>query len=139
VAGAMESLNLDRFGRQKVFEQVCLGVVAVLVDPDRVEHSDHPNDVTLVSWEDEFRMIADRHDVSMSDLSTIKELVREELSGRSFGQRSLARRDVNLPKLSPSKYPDEYWETYGPESRVIIAKHVDLRDEEFKVVILDEK
>lgn len=140
VVNAMESLNLERFGQQKAIERVCLGAVAVIVNDERVEQTDNPEDVTPVSWEDEFKAIANRHDVSMSDLSTIKSIVRDELEGQAMEPVTAGyKRDMNLPKTSISEKPDEYWEHHSPREWETIARMWENQEDEYKETVPDEK
>lgn len=126
---AMQQLNLDRFGHQKGIERVCLGVAAVIVNDEREEQASSPEEVTPLSWEDQFKDLAAKYDISMSDLSTIKEIVREELGDRPPTPAVTGiRRDRNLPKTSPSEKPDEYWDRLPARYWVHLArtwKHVE--------------
>ncbi|WP_101297970.1 hypothetical protein [Halegenticoccus soli] len=137
---AMERLDLDRFGHQKAIERVCLGVVTVIVNDQRVEQSANLEDVTPVTWEDEFKEIAAKFDVGMSDLATIKELVREQLGERPPEPANAGvNRDVSLPEISPAERPDEYWERMGHRFWVSLARYWEHRDAELKAAIPEEK
>lgn len=140
ILNAMEELDLERFGQQKAIERVCLGTAAVIVDPERAENADYPDEVTLLSWEDEFRATAKPLGVSMSDLSTIKRIVREELGWASLDPVTVGpKRDVNLPKIPFSDRPDEYWERQSPQSWEFIARSWETKDDEYKEAVPEEK
>lgn len=129
VVRLIEQLNLDRFGQQKAIERVTLGVIAVVVTEDRVEKNP---EATWISWEDEFQDLMKQHDVSMSDLSTIKEIVRDEANKdtRQVSEQK-PRRDPNLPgpstreSLSIDGWDDlseEFWESLGDDwSRISVG------------------
>lgn len=137
---AMEKLDLDRFGHQKAIERVCLGVATVIVNDERVEQTDDPGDVTLLSWESEFQDLAKKYDVAMSDLSTIKETVRDELGDRPpVPSDAGIKRDLNLPKITPDEKPDEYWEVRHTQYWVMLARTWESRDNDIKEAIPNEK
>lgn len=140
VVAAMEQLDLDRFGYQKAIERVCLGVVAVIVNDQRVEQGSTPDDVTLVSWEDQFREIATKFDVGMSDLSTIKKIVREELGDQPPEPAEAdTNRDPNLPDIPPAEQPDEYWDRQPSRYWIRLARYWERYDADLKAALPEEK
>jgi hypothetical protein len=110
VSNIVRNLDLDLFGSQKQIESVVLGTVAVVVDEARAENGGDPGEVSLVSRSDEFRDYCDEFAVSMSDLSTIKQKVREQLDEQPSRRSVLSDPDPSLPDIPPSEYPDEYWD-----------------------------
>lgn len=140
VVAIMEGLDLDRFGHQKAIERVCLGVVAVIVNDTRVRLASDPEEVTLITWEDEFQDIAAKYDVSMSDLSTIKQTVRDELDDMSpEPSNEGVKRDLDLPKVTPSERPDEYWEHRSSQYWVSLAYTWERRDDDIKDALPADK
>lgn len=138
VISVVESLDFSMFGQQRGLEGVTLGVVAVVVD----EHHRQNEDVAgeIVSFTDEYRQICSSLDVSMSDLSTIKGLVREALDEgvATIGWRE-PRRDPHLPEPTPAEeYPREYWDNRDPEYWTGQAKVWSRLPNEFKSAIPDE-
>ncbi len=139
VVHSMEQLDLDRFGHQKAIERVCLGTVAVIVNQERVDLAGD-EDVTLISWEEEFQTLCDKYGVSMSDLTTVKDIVREELNNEPPEPSNTGiRRDPNLPEPDPAEKPDEYWQRKGSGYWVRLAKTWSFRDDNLKEAIPDEK
>ncbi|WP_435196604.1 hypothetical protein [Natronomonas sp. EA1] len=138
VISVVETLDFSRFGQQKGLEGVTLGVVAVVVDEHHRQHEDVAGDI--VSFTDEYRQICSSLDVSMSDLGTIKELVREALveGDATIGRRE-PRRDPNLPEPTPmEEYPRKYWDNRGPEYWVSRAKGWSKLPDEFKEATPDD-
>lgn len=138
VVSVVESLDFSRFGQQKGLEGVTLGVVAVVVDEHHRQHEDVAGEI--VSFTDEYREICSSLDVSMSDLGTIKELVREALGegDATIGRRE-PRRDPNLPEPTPMKeYPRKYWDNRDSEYWVGRAKGWSRLPDEFKEAIPDD-
>jgi len=107
----VEQIDFERFGYHKGIQRVTLGVVAVVVD-EHLRSKAETHD--LVQWSDAFRETRDGIGVGMSDLETIKEIVREELDEGNveipYG-RPHRRRDAALPSPTPpSERPDAYWD-----------------------------
>lgn len=135
VLSVVKSLDFSRFGQQKGLERVTLGVVAVVVDERHRQHDDV--DGEIVSFTDEYREMCDSLEVSMSDLATIKGIVREALDegGATVWQRE-PRRDTHLPEPTPvDEYPDEYWDEHHSEYWVRNAKAWSRVPDEFKEAI----
>lgn len=138
VVNVVESLDFSRFGQQKGLERVTLGVVAVVVDEHHRQHEDVAGEI--VSFTDEYRQICSSLDVSMSDLGTIKGLVREALDeGDATIWRREPRRDPHLPEPTPmEECPRKYWDNCGPEYWVDRAKAWSRLPDEFKEAIPDD-
>lgn len=117
VVNVVENLDLTRFGQQKGLTRVTLGAVAVVVDEQHRQVGDEVGEI--VSWTETFRDICEEHDVSMSDLSTVKKKARE-----GVGQKTnLKRRDPALPGPTPTdEIPESYWENREPEYWTGVAK-----------------
>ena len=138
VISVVESLDFSTFGQQKGLEGVTMGVVAVVVDEYYRQHEDAAGEI--VSFTDEYRQICSSFDVSMSDLGTIKDLVRESLEegDATIGRRE-PRRDPNLPDPTPiEEYPREYWDNRDSEYWVGRAKAWSRYPDEFKEAIPDD-
>ena len=138
VIAVVESLDFSKFGQQKGLERVTLGVVAVVVDE---RHRQHDNvDGEIVSFTEEYREVRNSLDMSMSDLSTIKEIVREALDeGDITVERGQPRRDTHLPDPTPKQeYPRRYWEELSAESWARHAKNWSEVPDEFKKAIPEE-
>lgn len=132
----VEQLDFERFGYQKGIPRVTLEVIAVLVDDYHREITDLEQ---RVSWSDEFRSVANSHDVSMSDLSTIKEKIKEGVeNGDIHVPRGpeRPRRDTVLPNPTPTdELPESYWDNLIPESWSQIAENWEELSEERKNAI----
>jgi hypothetical protein len=137
VLNVVESLDFSKFGQQKGLERVTLGVVAVVIDEQHRQRDDV--DGKIISFTDKYRNICESHGISMSDLASIKKIVREELSeGEATPYRREPRRDTNLPKPTPDQYPHEYWDEHPPERWVHYAKIWSRIPDEFKQAIPGE-
>lgn len=141
VVRVTRSLDFERFGQQRGLEGVVLGVVAVVVDEENRQEKEDPN---LILWSDEFRDLCDEHDVSMSDLSTIKQLVRErdQKGQKSPGLTAISRmprRDPALPDpLPPGEKPDEYWDELSAQKWEDAARNWKKHSEEWREAVPDE-
>lgn len=133
VVSVVENLDLTRFGQQKGLIRVILGVVAVVVDEQYRQVGDEVGEI--ISWTDEFRDICEKYDVLMSDLSTVKEKVRE-----NPGQKiDLKRRDPALPDPTPKdELPESYWENQSPEYWTRVAKNWERTSDDHKEAFPDE-
>jgi hypothetical protein len=139
VLNAMELMNMERFGQQKAIERVCLGTTAVIVNEERVDQADSLEEVTSLTWEDEFKAITEPHGISMSDMGTIKEIVREELEDKMLMPVTVgAKRDPNLPKMSTSDLPDEHWDRFSPRVWEQVARSWEEQDEEYREAVPDD-
>lgn len=108
VAEVMEQLDQRPFGSQRGIERVTLGVVAVIVD--EVERDEFGPEREIVARQEEFKELQEQHDVSMSDLTTIKAIVRNEMGEQRIVLGGNPRRDPNLPgPTTIDDRPDEYW------------------------------
>lgn len=77
VVRIVEQLNLEKFGFHRAISRAVLGTIVVVVDERKRQFMEDPE---LVSRSDEFREVCDQHNVSMSDLSSIKKSAREALA-----------------------------------------------------------
>lgn len=137
VLSAVETLDFSRFGQQKGIERVTFGVIAVVVDEQHRQRDGI--DGEIVSFTDEYREMCRSNDVAMSDLATIKEIVREAFNEADATiWRREPRRDTHLPKPTPDQYPREYWDEHNPEHWVHYAKTWPAAPDEFKEAIPDE-
>lgn len=138
VVSAVTHLDLDRFGNQKSIPKVTLGVVAVIVDEQYREDADDLDQ--FVSFSDEFQSICDNHDISMSDMGTVKRIVREELETRPVPvTTNVRRRDPALPGPTPaSEKPREYWDEFPAESWVSLARSWERFPEDYRDAIPDD-
>ncbi|WP_226013590.1 hypothetical protein [Halomicrobium salinisoli] len=138
VVNAVSNLDLDRFGNQKAIAKVTLGVVVVLVDE---QHRADADDIDqCVSFSDEFRDVRDTHGVSMSDLSTIKRIAREQLEEQSVSTMpATKRRDPALPgPRGPRDLPRQFWDALPATEWVRIAQNWDDQPEAYKDSIPDD-
>lgn len=138
VVTVVENLNLDRFGNQKGIPRVTLGVVAVVVDEQHRAEAEDSNEIVM--WTDEFRTLCEKHEVSMSDHSTIKAKIREILETESVPMTSApGKRDPALPGPTPlDERPDEFWEELSAEAWVSVARRWEKHPQEFQDAIPDE-
>lgn len=138
VVTAVKSFNLDRFGNQKSITKVTLGTAAVLADEHYREGAVELDE--LVRHSEEFREIRDKHEITMSDLSTVKETVRELLDSELVPVKSdVRRRDPVLPDpTAPNDLPRQYWEELSSESWVTIARTWERRSEAYKDAVPPE-
>lgn len=124
----VQNIDYTRFGQQKGIVGVTLGVVAVVID-ERVRSPKSLDEV--VARSDEFRGVCDSNDISMSDLTTIKEKVREALEEGAvhiIEGEGMVKRDPALPGPTPLKdRPDDYWENLSAEYWALLAKNWDNR------------
>jgi len=121
VVHIVEQLNLDRFGNQKAIERVVLGVVVVVVDEEHRQTLANPE---LVQWSDEFKRMRKNREVSMSDLSTIKQKIRELTEGGEIHVGpERPRRDPALPDpTSIEERPDGFWKSFTAEDITNMAR-----------------
>lgn len=121
VTEVMEQLDLSPFGSQRGIERVTLGVVAVIVD--EIERDEFGPEREIVSRQEEFKGLRKQHDVSMGDLTTIKEIVRNEMSEQRIALGGNPRRDPNLPgPTTIDDRPDEYWNEMSASYWESVAK-----------------
>ena len=124
----VQNIDYTRFGQQKGIVGVTLGVVAVVID-ERVRSPQSLDEV--VARSDQFRGVCDSNDISMSDLTTIKEKVREALEEgdvRIIEGEGIVKRDPALPGPTPLKdRPDDYWENLSAEYWAWLAQNWDGR------------
>ena len=138
VVAAVKNLDLDQFGNQKGITKVTLGVVAVLVDEnyrEGVEDFDQ-----LIRRSEEFREVRDKHGISMSNLNTVKEIVRDTFGSQPIPVHSeVRRRDPALPEpTNPSDLPTQYWDELSAEAWVSIARTWERQSEEYRDAIPPE-
>jgi len=138
VVTAVKTFNLDRFGNQKSITKVTLGTAAVLVDEHYREGVEELDD--LVRRSEEFREVREKHEISMSDLSTVKGTVRDLLDSEPVPVKSEVRsRDPALPEpTTPADLPRQYWEELSSESWVSIARIWEQKSEEYKDAVPEE-
>lgn len=121
VAEVMEQLDLGPFGSQKGIERVTIGVVAVIVD--EIERDEFGPDREIVARQEEFRELQEQHDISMSDLTTIKAKVRNEMGEQRIVLGGNPRRDPNLPDPTTiDDRPGEYWDKMPARYWVSVAE-----------------
>jgi len=140
VVNVVSNMNLDALGYQKAIPRATLGAVVVVVDENmREERADDLEDMELVQWTDQFRACCDKHDVGMSDMSTLKQKVREALEEQSIPiQPGRAKRDPNLPGPSTlDERPDEYWEEKSAEFWTAVARSWEHQPDEFHEAVPD--
>jgi len=123
VIEAVEQIEFSIFGNQKSIIRVVLGTVAVVID-ENVRPPDEFEDA--ISRCDKFREIREAHDISMSDISTVKEKVRQSIRDGDVsiphGIR-IPRRDPTLPGPTPYEdMPEEYWKSLSPEGWQDVAR-----------------
>lgn len=158
ISRIMDALDLTRFGRVKAIEIVTLGVIRDWVTERRLEHtpdSVDPENI-WISWTDEFQDMMEAHEISMSDLTTVKRVFREQYDLKA--RRSVYRGgpaptvDPNLPRSSKplseqseevrtaffenrqekfEEKPDEYWENAPDE-------FVEMVPESFQYLLPDD-
>lgn len=138
VLSVVESIDFSKFGQQKGLEGVTLGIVAVVVDERHRQRDDVEGEI--VSFTDEYRRACNSVDVSMSDLATIKDVVREALdAGDVVLSRGKPRRDIHLPEPTPTvEYPREYWEERSSQYWARIAKDWSKAPDDFREAIPEE-
>lgn len=124
VMDAMESLDFSKFGSQRAIETVALGVIRYVVNKDRVERNP---DATWVSHEDQFKELMDDCDVSMSNLTTVKEVALEQIPNLQAGQ-STPKRDPTLPSGDSQNRSAEWWEEH------LDSYYADLDEDEWNEV-----
>ncbi|WP_092907260.1 hypothetical protein [Halostagnicola kamekurae] len=135
----VQDLDLEQFGNQKGVPRVILGVVAVVID-ERIRDCKTLDE--MVAWSDEFKSTCESHEVSMSDLSTIKSKVREALDEGDVripqGKKKI-RRDPALPgPTHPDKRPTHYWEEQPAEYWESMAKRWEHLPTERKEAVPDK-
>ena len=137
VTGVVKQIDYSCFGNQKGIPRVTLGVVAVVVDE---QHRDISDISDLVQRTDEFRSVREAHDISMSDIVTIKEKVRDAIQ-ENEGLVTVAdkkpMRDPALPDPTPEK-PPQYWEECSPQYWVNLAKSWERLADELKEAVPDQ-
>jgi len=140
IVETVQHLDFSTFGPQRGVERVTLGVAAVLVMDER-EKQFNKSDRTVDElpeefWlprTDEFRHIQKAHDVSMSDLNTIKGIIREQLDGRIHDSPHIGPfRDPHLPKMTAADRPDEYWEEKYSHHWHLLARHWEHHSDEYE-------
>jgi len=138
VVAAVKNLDLDQFGNQKSIPKVTLGVVAVIVDENYREGAEDLDQ--FVRRSEKFREVRDKHGISMSDLSTVKQIVRDTLGSQPVPVHSEGgRRDPALPgPTPPSDLPAEYWDRRSAEYWVSIARRWERQPEEYRDAIPPE-
>jgi len=134
----IKQLDLTQFGNQRGISRVVLGAIIVVVDEHHRQSRVEPDE--FVMWSEEFRALCDRHDVNMSDLSTIKETVRTALdSGEATIGPENPRRDTDLPEpTSPQDLPMEYWSNIDAQQLVSMAKSWEHAPDDVKEAIPPE-
>lgn len=146
VVEAVHRLDFSKFGQQKGLERVTLGVAAVIVMDEREkllkrgsEPTKEPPEDFWLTRTDEFKQIRKAHDITMSDLSTVKDIVREELDGRTYDPSHIGPlRDPHLPKMTVADRPDEYWEEVHPNYWHSVARLWEQHSEEYEEALPDE-
>lgn len=138
IVNAVKSIDLDRFGNQKNITKVTLGMVVVIADEQYRSDADDLDQ--LVSYSEEFRAIRDKHEISMSDLNTVKRISREQLENHPVPATSeVRRRDPALPgPTTPDNLPRQYWDELSAQSWVIIARGWERRPQEEKDAVPDD-
>ena len=138
VVNTVENIDMSLFGNQKGITRVTLGIVAVLIDERGRDSPQCLED--LVSRSDKFRSLRERHEISMSDLTTVKGIVRGALDGGGVDFKpSWSTRDPALPgPTSPNELPEEYWEAKSPEYWANVAKGWQYEPDEWKESIPKE-
>lgn len=138
VVSTVEGFDMSIFGGQKEIVRVTLGTIAVLVD-ERGNSSPQSYD-DLVSRSEEFRLICEVHDISMSDLATVKDIVREALdNGEVDIDTGTGLRDPALPEPTPPwEIDDEYWDLRPAGYWAKIARSWHHVDNELKEAVPDE-
>lgn len=138
VANVVRDIDFARFGQQKALQRVILGIVVVVVDEQR--RQDDPEIDEFVQWSDEFREICESLDISMSDLSSIKQNVREALDSETFttGPRR-PRRDPALPgPASIDERPRRFWDNVPASGWINIAQSWERTPDEAKEALPDD-
>jgi hypothetical protein len=81
VTGIIESLDFDKFGRQKRLENVTLAAINAVVDINHYEHLEESegDEDDRVNLSAEFKELRESQDMSLSDLKKLTEKVREQL------------------------------------------------------------
>lgn len=103
VNSVVNQLDMEQFGYQKGIPRVVLGTVAVVIDE---QHRDLDNFEDQVSQSDAFESARESLDISMSDLNTIKEIVRDQIDDDvqiPHGPK-IPRRDPSLPTTFEESY-----------------------------------
>lgn len=138
VLAAMKTFNLDRFGSQRSIPKVALGAVAVIVDEHHRDGAEELDE--LICRSEKFREIKKKHEISMSDLSTVKEIIRDILNSNSVPVNSDSRnRDPALPqRTAPNELPREYWDELTSEAWANIARTWQRQPEKFKNAVPPE-
>jgi hypothetical protein len=138
VINTVENIDFSRFGHQKGIARVTLGVVAVVIDEH--ERETKLGTTEIVSWTDEFREMCRSNDISMSDLSTIKQKVREAVDDREVVKGpKRPKRDPLLPgPSSPDEYPDRYWAERSPEYWLELAEGWEMTPEDWREAFPEE-
>jgi hypothetical protein len=113
-------------------------VVAVLVDEHHRSDADDLDQ--LVYRSDKFQEMCDTHGVSMSDLSTIKQVVREQLEEQSIPRTpGISRRDPAMPEpTQPDEFPRQYWDELSAQKWANIADNWESQPYNFKNAIPDD-
>ena len=139
VRHVVEELEFERFGYQKGLVPVILGTVIVVVDE---RHRDVEDMDDTISWSDEFRQTCDAHDITMSDLGTVKEEVRYQMiiyDIRIPHGRKLPKRDPSLPdSTSLNERPKVYWDIYPSTYWGALAQYWERAADDLKNAIPEE-
>lgn len=134
VVQTVRALDFAEFGQHGSIPKVTLGVVAVIVDEQQRDLNSLDD---AVSCSEAFREECDSLGISMSDMTTIKDSVRDALGGATVvAGPSRPRRDPLLPgPTSPKDRPDEYWDYLSPTNWQGIAEQWNRIPAEFKKAI----
>ncbi|QLC35768.1 hypothetical protein EFA46_016040 (plasmid) [Halarchaeum sp. CBA1220] len=137
VCGVVDWIGFSQFGQQKSIPKVTLGVVAVVID-ERHRETDDLED--MVSRSTTFKEMRDSLGITMSDLGTVKQKVRDALGDREviLGP-NCPKRDPLLPgPTTADDRPREYWDGISPASWENIAKEWDNFSSEFQEAVPEE-
>jgi hypothetical protein len=140
VNSVVNQLDLEQFGYQKAIPRVILGTVAVVIDEN---HRDPVDFKDLISRSDSFRSTCRAHDISMSDLNTIKQIVRSQLDSGDVQiplGKKIPKRDPSLPvdPIPADELPDSYWDNRSPQAWVNTARHWEELPGDIREAIPDE-
>lgn len=126
VVGVIGQLDFEQFGNQKELAGVSLGTAAVVVDEYQRDGGTGETPDTILRFSDEYSSVRESLELSMSDLNTIKQTVREQLESGAVQLSKtvgVSQRDPALPEPTPlSERPDEYWDNKTAEDWEKIAK-----------------
>jgi len=138
VSHVVGKLEFERFGYQKGLVPVILGTVIVVIDE---RHRDIEDMEDTISWSNEFRQICDAHEISMSDLTTIKEEIRYQViihDIRIPSGEKLPKRDPSLPSSTPlNERSEAYWNNIPSEYWTRLAQHWQTAPDDLKSALPD--